>query len=395
MLALGGEVGSNGALLVCVYLALHSQMTVGTLVGVINTMKRLTSSLPKIASCLSSLQRGADALRAVSDLFNVQIEADLYHEVLPLEADDTNLLGASTPHSMLGRDTSSNGDNGNAAASWQRRIRTQLNHLELVDVRFEYAGLPGPILDATPLRLCLKGVSTALPLGGLVAVTVLRQGLRAGKAASSTLIKLLAGQLLPDSGHVLLPPHLKTILVHEQPLLFVGSLWRNLTVAMGIEGGEEEDPAWQQEVWGLAQRIGLSSALIGQARLRIDEQGLKLGSYDRYLICLIRAMLARPDVLVLSKPLMVLDSADAREKLLASLSEWTDGGPEGGSQPAKDAAPSHNAIVPKGMQLRTALVGIGINHTNHFSQWCTFVEGSDGGLDSCELHGFGADRLVA
>ena len=434
-LALGGELCCALVLVISVRLVLVGDLGLGAFVGLISTMRRITSSLPKIASCLTSVQRGVVALRVVSGLINVPIDADVCRPMPLLERHGD--YGASTPGSKLGLATSEAASEaasdaaseavseaveevtsrGGTASRWQVPIREQLSHAELVDVRFSYhaaAGSPGltqgitqgsvsvmteatsSMGGGTPDRLMLNGVSVALPLGGLLAVTCLRQGAKAGKAASSTLVKLISGQLVPSGGQVLLPCHLRATLVHEQPLLFVGSLWQNLTCAMELAGSEIVGR--EKEVWALARTIGIADALIEHPNLRIDEQGLNISSYDRYLICVVRALLTQPNILVVSKPFTVIDSEEARDRLRSCLLDWATA--PLGTMAASAGADVKLAAAPEWMQRtwRTVIMGIGAAHAQHFERVANFVEspkGGAGGLSACELQGGDSGRLYA
>ena len=61
-----------------------------------------------------------------------------------------------------------------------------------------------------------------IPQGKLVAL-VGNKG-----CGKSTTLKLLASYLLPQSGEVFIPPHLKTTMVFANPLIFNANLHENL-----------------------------------------------------------------------------------------------------------------------------------------------------------------------
>ena len=130
-----------------------------------------------------------------------------------------------------------------------------------------------------------------IPLGGVVWLPQLE----CGQLGRSTLLKLVAGHLMPTTGSVLVPPHLCVRMVNHEPMLMNNSLLYNLTFG---KLGVSED-----HVWKVATSVGLSAQLIGQSDFRIGTGGHNLSLCDRHAVCIARGLLADPDILLLQRPL--------------------------------------------------------------------------------------------
>ena len=378
-LAFGGQLIASITLVLAAQLCLRGSMTVGTFVGLVSTMKRMTSSLPRIAAGLISLQRGLVALRVVSDLINVPLDVPITHGRRSKDGgSDQGGSDHCPPISFLSA-RSAIPRPGEKERDWQLGARSQLSHVQLVDVHFTYPSRGASQPQSNPS--VLRGLSAALPLGGVMALNCKIHG------GTSTLLKLIAHQLSPTSGHVAVPQHLKIVMVHEQPLLFKGTLWRNLAVASEYVGSEEPE---EEEAWELARRLGLTDHLVGQRDLQLGDYGQVIGATDRTIVCIVRALLARPNLLLICKPFSTLDRSDSRERLLSCLTAWT-AEPADGAQPGDGRGPSHRPgkcrhIVPAWMQQRTALVGVSRqSDIDAFSRVATFDQHAEGGLATCKL----------
>lgn len=145
-------------------------------------------------------------------------------------------------------------------------------------------------------------------------------------AGKSTVLKLLAGGLLPDEGHVawgervwvdsgagvaLSPAERRVGYVPQGPSLFeTMRVWENVAFGLrDIAGGRQ---AQRAEALRWLERWGASS--LSERRV----QALSGGEAQR--VALVRALAARPDVVLLDEPLSALD-AIARRQLRVRLSE--------------------------------------------------------------------------
>ncbi|RVU48569.1 ATP-binding cassette domain-containing protein [Lujinxingia sediminis] len=145
-------------------------------------------------------------------------------------------------------------------------------------------------------------------------------------AGKSTVLKLLAGGLLPDEGRVawqgrawvdtrkgvaLSPAARRVGYVPQGPSLFeTMRVWEN--VAFGLRDGAGGREGKRAEALHWLDRWGAASL----AERRVG--ALSGGEAQR--VAMVRALAARPDVLLLDEPLSALD-AIARRRLRARLSE--------------------------------------------------------------------------
>jgi heme exporter protein A len=159
----------------------------------------------------------------------------------------------------------------------------------------------------------LRGVDLGIEAGRGVAIT------GANGAGKSTLIRLLAGLYAPTSGSAMLfgaparslvPATRRRVgLLTHQSFLYPNLTAReNLEFYATLYGVADRRAA----AAGLLERVGLAGA--GEARVR----GFSRGMEQR--LALARAMIARPDVLLLDEPLSALD-ADGAEMTLALIRE--------------------------------------------------------------------------
>ncbi len=164
---------------------------------------------------------------------------------------------------------------------------------------FAYPGGRGPVL---------QGVSLAVPAGATVALV----GRVAG--GKSTLLRLLTRLYQPPAGRLLVGGvdvrevsqdelRRRVILVSQEAFIFSTSLRANLVLGRPRAGEEEQ---WQAlEAAGLAEEVrGLPQGL----DTRLGERGYNLSGGQRQRLALARALICRPQVLLLDDPLSAVDS---------------------------------------------------------------------------------------
>ncbi len=150
----------------------------------------------------------------------------------------------------------------------------------------------------------LRGVNLAIEAGRGVAIT------GANGAGKSTLIRLLAGLMAPTSGSAMLfgaparalAPAMRRrlgLLTHQSFLYPNLTARENLEFYATLYGVDDRRSVGA----GWLERVGLAAA--ADARVR----GFSRGMEQR--LALARAMLARPDVLLLDEPLSALDADGA------------------------------------------------------------------------------------
>lgn len=158
----------------------------------------------------------------------------------------------------------------------------------------------------------LENANLAIPAGSLTAI------LGASGAGKSTLADLLMRFCDPVAGQVMIDDvdlrdlsladlRARVLLVDQAPFLF------NATIAQNIAFARPE--ATQADIAAAAGAAGLDLLL---ARLpdglatRTGERGLALSAGERHRIAIARALLRRPDVLILDEPTAALDEETER-----------------------------------------------------------------------------------
>jgi putative ABC transport system ATP-binding protein len=176
------------------------------------------------------------------------------------------------------------------------------SRMELQEVSLERGG-----------RAVLRGVSASFPRGEVSAIV------GPSGAGKTSLLRCLNRLEEPSGGSVLLDSSDITTLdpiqlrqrvgmIFQTPALFEGGVRSNL--AYGLDGASEED-----------MRTALSSAGLDAEFLDRDSSALSVGQAQR--VCIARALVRRPEVLLMDEPTSALDrDAAARiERLVTSLNE--------------------------------------------------------------------------
>eukprot|EP00930_Biecheleria_cincta_P013997 TRINITY_DN12219_c0_g1_i1.p1 TRINITY_DN12219_c0_g1~~TRINITY_DN12219_c0_g1_i1.p1 ORF type:complete len:951 (-),score=122.96 TRINITY_DN12219_c0_g1_i1:105-2594(-) len=149
----------------------------------------------------------------------------------------------------------------------------------------------------------------------------------------SSLLKVLSGVLLPETGTCFIPSHLRVLHVPSEPLFYAGSLFNNLIFGLssfnkrventresvaskdtvvGVESEDEEEDNQNQDgsvarVKDILRKLGLTQDQRLMAHLESDaalnwHEELPLS--QRHLLCLARAFISNPEVLCVHRPLL-------------------------------------------------------------------------------------------
>ena len=280
------------------------------------------------------MAKGVVALRQVVDAINLPLGIDFLLEPMQDGGGDCGgnhsrrdsgttppIPGDGAAKSGVANDSVHNGHNGHDNGGLVKHPPedlAELTGLRLTDVSFSYP-LGPPLLD----RVC-----GSLELGHIYMLR--RDGDSLSSSWAMTMLKLVARHIVPASGAVAVPPHLKVRLVPTEPLLFSTTLLANLVPTT--------TRATPMQIWSMCQAVGLSSHLIGQPDFKVGTGGGSLKLVDRQLICLLRAILSDPDLLLLSKPGALL-KPQQRANLYRVLGLWVDEGLEGvAALPERQAA---------------------------------------------------------
>lgn len=158
-------------------------------------------------------------------------------------------------------------------------------------------------------RMLLRRVDLALHEGEIVALTG-RSGI--GK---TTLLRTLAGLTAPASGDIRLagrPAHTlnwpayrrRVVLIQQQPTLLDASVRDNLRRPFSYRTAAPR-AINERRTEALLAQLGLSAAVLDQ-----NARTLSVGEQQR--VCLIRALLVAPQVLLLDEPTSAVDAEAAR-----------------------------------------------------------------------------------
>ena len=169
--------------------------------------------------------------------------------------------------------------------------------------------------------LLLEGVEVALASGQIVGLS------GPSGCGKSTLLRSIAGLIDQTVGRLLYqgapvgaqgwPVYRRqVVLVSQQPALLDATVEENLARVFSYESSDETFP--REDALALLERLGL-----GAERMHQPARSLSVGQQQR--VCLIRALLIRPRVLLLDEPTSALD-ATATELVEDVLRESVSGG---------------------------------------------------------------------
>ena len=194
----------------------------------------------------------------------------------------------------------------------------QTPHLALARVRFAHArpaAEPGPI---NAPRNILDDADLAVPRGAFVLLT------GPSGAGKSTLLRLFCRLEEPQAGQVLLdgrpvaelPPAVlrrRVSYLQQTPTVVAGNVRDNLLLPFSFKAA-----AGEPQPDDAALRTLLESLAMGDVPLGQEAATLSVGQRQR--LCLARALLTRPEALLLDEPVSALDQESARAVLDAAES---------------------------------------------------------------------------
>jgi len=141
----------------------------------------------------------------------------------------------------------------------------------------------------------------------------------------STLMKLLGSQIIPDTGDLLIPPHLRALHISPQPTFFNDTLMNNLTYGVGRD---DKADGSVERVTSVCLKLKVSEKVLKYIDPDDKEMfnvkadwGDILSQTQRTLVSLARAFVANPEILVIHKPTVVLDD-ESTENTFRCLREF-------------------------------------------------------------------------
>lgn len=228
-------------------------------------------------------------------------------------------------------------------------IRDRQMHRSSSGQLLEHIGKDGIMdLDAIPLQ----AVDASLEVSGKVVLANLNFSVEQGKSVAVTgptgagkrvFMKLLGDEVLPTSGHIFVPSHLRTLYVSPEPMFLRMSLLHNLTLGLPNQHDVDEDRIQSVlELLGMQDMSDLvaeeadrlnegktrSPRTRGEQRIRehvgthhldvgdaheladgdhkVIEWLTGMGQSKKMKLHLARAFMANPHVLILARPMMYL-----------------------------------------------------------------------------------------
>lgn len=162
----------------------------------------------------------------------------------------------------------------------------------------------------------MKNCSMSFPQGTLIALVGLPGD---GK---STLMKLLGSQIIPDSGDLLIPPHLRALHISPQPTFFHDTLMHNLCYGVGkddnVDGSIERVVAVCKLLQVSEKVLKYLDPVNNKNLFEVKaDWGDVLSQTHRCLVSLARALIANPEVLVIHKPTVVFDDVTTENTFMA------------------------------------------------------------------------------
>jgi ATP-binding cassette, subfamily B, bacterial len=278
----------------------HGSLTIGGLVAFITLALQLVWPVEALGYIIASGQEAGTAAQRVLEIFDTQpdiTDDDAERAVVRV------LQPAGGPHGRLPVPRRS----GSSSAS---PVRRQRGHLVFDHVSFTYPGATEPVL---------RDVVLELPPGQTVVLT------GATGSGKSTLLQLVPRLADATTGAVRLDgtdirdlplERLRTAVgcAFEDATLFSASVRENVT--FGAPDADED----AIEAALTAAQARFAYDLPWGLDTRIGEQGMALSGGQRQRIALARAILAKPDVLILDDPLSALD-VHTEERVTQALHE--------------------------------------------------------------------------
>lgn len=190
-----------------------------------------------------------------------------------------------------------------------------------------------------PGSLTFKGVTLSYPKAGQSALDGvdfnLGDGQRLGVLGSigsgkTSLLRLATGLVSPTKGQILVggidvrhwhPDDLRRqiAVVSQTPTLFTGSVVEN--IRLGKPDATDDEVLTAAEIAGVLDFVNqLESGL----DTHLFERGAQLSGGQRQAICIARAIVADPKILIMDEPTSALDNG-AEQRLVSRLSDWIEG----------------------------------------------------------------------
>jgi ABC-type lipoprotein export system ATPase subunit len=187
--------------------------------------------------------------------------------------------------------------------------------LKCGNVSFSYTRYGGK--ETLPV---LMNMSVEIPQGAVVCVCG-PQG-----HGKSTFLQLMGQVLIPDTGEVFVPPHLRVLHVSSEVYFIAEDIKVNLFFGRGKD--TVSDAEWERGL-RICEKLGLPDRLMDYVRSEGDtvewmkNNAAVLSRSDRALLHITRALIYNPEVLVIHNPTLLLDS-QLQQRTLEALRAFVD-----------------------------------------------------------------------
>ena len=274
---LGQQLSQIGIVVYGVYLIAAGNLTMGQLIACVILSGRTMAPLGQITGLLGRMNQAISAYKGLGEV-----------------------LGGTTDEETR--------------SGYDER-KTLKGSIEFKNVTFTYEEQPEPVLN---------DISVKIEEGDHVAILG-----RIGSGKTS-LLRLICGLHPPDKGVVLVdnadirqirPQDVRRNIgtVLQNPILFSGTIRDNLL--MGKPDATDEELLYAANVSGAANFIGI---LPGGFDFPLSERGQELSAGMRQSIAIARAMISRPNILLMDEPTASMDNA-TEAHLVGKLQEALEG----------------------------------------------------------------------
>jgi len=333
----------------------HGRLTIGTFLASLSAVKSMGSEAEALFDSIMRIQLSVSSLLKIT--FYMNMDTDVGERLA------TNRRRRAMARELrdqvearLERQAHSEGGGGNHHKVAADEMRIQLDNVHLSHGEHE-----GDVSQFAEVNL-------SITQGRVVAVVGRHSS---GKAS---LLRLVAGCVLPTDGDVFTPPHLRCVHVEQAPSLLAVTLFENLTLGatkrlgrltrvarictalglspvfveemerargVGVDGRRRSTASHplstksdhtRTVARGLrASRVGSVACALSQPVQDFAEDDMELRKQlqrmswsDRCVVHLARAFIASPELLIMHRPLAVLDE-DVATRVLACMREFVDG----------------------------------------------------------------------
>ena len=273
----GQQASQIGIVVYGVFLISSGELTMGQLIACVILSGRTMAPLGQITGLLGRMNQARSAYRGLNEVLGVTTEEE-------------------------------------ERADFVKRPNLQ-GDISLKAVNFTYEGQPDPML---------QNISIDIQAGQKIAIL--------GRIGSgkTTLLRLICGLQAPDTGAVLLdnadirqirPKDVRKNIgvVLQNPILFSGTIRDNLL--MGKPEATDEELIEAARIAGADSFIGM---LPGGFDFPLSERGQELSSGMRQAIAIARAVISKPNILVMDEPTASMDNATEAQLVDRLMEAMTD-----------------------------------------------------------------------